>query len=260
MPRIGIIAGSGFYDPEGVTVKKLEKVSTPFGSPSDEYRICEISGREVAFLSRHGSSHRIPPHRINYRANLWGFKEMGVERVFAVNAVGGMKRALAPGDIVIPDQIVDMTSGRESTFYNDEEVVHIDFTMPYCRELREIIIASAERGGIDLKKSATYVCVNGPRLETRAEIQFFSGIGDIVGMTGMPEACLARELEMCFAGISVVTNLAAGISTERLTAREVVEAMKISMGKIRSLLTGALDCVPAGRSCECSRALKDSRI
>lgn len=261
MPKIGIIAGSGFYEIEGVRTKESRRIGTPFGEPSDVYRICEFSGIEFAFLSRHGSPHRIPPHRVNYPANIWGFREIGVERVFAVNAVGGIHRELRPGDIVVPDQCIDMTHGRASTFYEGEEVVHIDFTHPYCHVLRNALLECGKRGGANLKDSGTYVCVNGPRLETMAEIKFFESMGaDIVGMTAMPEACLARELEVCFAGIAVVTNYAAGISDKRLAATEVVETMKVSMGRIKGLLMGTLGLVPEERTCECSRALTDARI
>lgn len=261
MPKTAIIAGSGFYDIEGVRVRELKKITTPYGDPSDVYRICEWSDLEFAFLSRHGSPHRIPPHKVNYRANIWGFIELGVERILSVNAVGGINTQMRPGDIVITDQIIDMTHGRASTFYEEHEVVHIDFTMPYCAELRDSIIKAGKIAGIELKDSGTYVCVNGPRLETKKEISLFNNIGgDVVGMTGMPEACLAREMEMCFSGIAVVTNYAAGISAKKLTTTEVVDTMKVSMEKIRKLLMTTLGIIPQERSCDCKNALKDARM
>lgn len=261
MPKVGIIAGSGFYETEGMKVKGLEKITTPHGEPSDIYRICELSGMEVAFLSRHGTPHHIPPHRINYRANIWGFKKIGVERILSVNAVGGINRKLRPGDIVIPDQIIDMTHGRASTFYDKDEVVHIDFTKPYCTELRKAILSAGKESNVKCKKSGTYICVNGPRLESKAEISYFSKIGaDIVGMTVMPEASLVRELELCFAGIVVVTNYAAGLSLKRLTTTEVVEKMKVSMKQIRNLLMETLKSIPEKRACDCTVALKEARM
>ncbi|HTR45162.1 MAG TPA: S-methyl-5'-thioadenosine phosphorylase [Thermodesulfovibrionales bacterium] len=261
MPKVGIIAGSGFYEIEGVGIRELRKIDTPFGEPSDVYRICDFSGREFVFLSRHGTPHHIPPHRVNYRANLWGFKALGVARIFAVNAVGGINRAMAPGDIVIPDQCIDMTHGRASTFYEGDEVVHIDLTDPYCGELRGILLRSGEERNADLNAGGTYACMNGPRLETRAEIEFLEKMGaDIVGMTAMPEVCLARELEICFAGIAVVTNHAAGISGRKLTTTEVVETMKGSLGRVKGVLMAALPLVPEERNCECSHALGDARI
>ena len=261
MPKIGIIAGSGFYEIEGVEVKELRKLTTPYGEPSDMYRICEVSGREVAFLSRHGTPHHISPHRVNYRANIWGFRELGVERILSVNAVGGINKDLKPGDVVIADQIVDMTHGRAATFYDENEVVHIDFTEPFCPELRTTVITAGKRIRTETRDSGTYICVNGPRLETGAEIRFFSTAGaDIVGMTVMPEACLAREMELCFVCISVVTNYAAGISGKGLTTTEVIETMKLSMDRIRSLIGEALAVIPEPRMCDCQSALKEAKM
>lgn len=261
MPKTGIIAGSGFYDIEGVEVKELRKLSTPYGEPSDIYRICDISGREIAFLSRHGTPHHIPPHMINYRANMWGFRELGVERIFSVNAVGGIDPCLEPGDLVIADQIIDMTHGRASTFYDKNEVVHIDFTMPFCHELRKTLIDAGKEAGTDTREAGTYICVDGPRLETKAEIRFFSMAGaDIVGMTAMPEACLASELELCFACIAVVTNHAAGVSEKGLTTTEVTETMKRSVERIRRVVWQAIAMSPESRTCDCQNALKDARM
>lgn len=259
MAKIGIIAGSGFYDIDGVKVREVRRLATPFGEPSDDYRLCEFSGLEFAFLARHGTPHHIPPHMINYRANIWGFRELGVERIVSVNAVGGIAGELRPGDLVVPDQIIDTTQGRASTFYDKDEVIHVDFTMPYCTELRETVIDAGRRRGIALKGSGTYICVNGPRLESKAEIDYFSKIGaDFVGMTVMPEAGLARELALCFAVVAVVTNYAAGISEKKLTTTEVIETMRISMGRIRDLLFETLRNVPEKRSCGCKDSLKEA--
>jgi 5'-methylthioadenosine phosphorylase len=261
MPNAGIIAGSGFYEIEGIEVKEIKKLTTPYGEPSDMYRICDISGGEVAFLSRHGTPHHIPPHRINYRANIWGFRELGVERILSVNAVGGINRELRPGDIVVPDQIIDMTHGRDTTFYDGDEVVHIDFTYPFCSELRGALISQGRKMTASLKEAGTYICVNGPRLESKAEIEYFSFMrGDVVGMTIMPEAHLARELEICYAGVAVVTNYAAGISPKRLTATEVVDVMKISMKEVKGLIAETLKSLSSQRACECKDALRDAKM
>ncbi len=261
MTRIGIIAGSGFHEFEGVEILSLEKIATPYGEPSDVYRLGEISGIEVIFLARHGTPHRIPPHRINYRANVWGFRELGAERILSVNAVGGIHREPGPGSIIVPDQIIDMTHGRDSTFYDGDKAVHIDFTMPFCSELREALISACRKSGVRHRESGTYICVNGPRLETKAEIGHFSSMGgDVVGMTAMPEASLARELELCYAGISVITNYAAGISAKKLTVTEVVETMRISMEKIKSLVKEALSLIPGKRMCDCKDALTEARM
>jgi len=258
---IGVIGGSGLYEIEEVVIKKTKKFLTPFGEPSDSYVISEFSGIEVVFLPRHGSLHRIPPHKINYRANIWGFKELGVGRVISLSAVGGISPEMKPGTIVVPDQIIDMTKGRDSTFYDGDGVVHIDFTKPYCPELRESILGAGRKSGIELRKSGTYVCVNGPRFETEAEIEFFSGIGaDVVGMTAMPEASLAREAEICFAGVVVVTNYAAGIKEKRLTTTEVIEEMKGTTGRLKGLLKESFNLIPIERRCFCKEALKEARM
>lgn len=257
---IGIIGGSGLYKIEGIAFKEEKDISTPYGKPSASYRIGELGGIEVAFLPRHGSPHKIAPHKINYRANIWGFREIGVKRIISVSAVGGINPQMKPGDIVVLDQIIDMTENRASTFY-DDEVVHIDFTEPYCLELRNAILESGERTGVSLKDRATYLCVNGPRLETAAEIKAFSLLGaDVVGMTGMPEASLARELELCFSGISVVTNYAAGISGKKLTTTEVVEKMTETIEKIKLLLKETIGLLQVNRNCNCKDALKDAKM
>jgi 5'-methylthioadenosine phosphorylase len=261
MPKIGITAGSGFYELEGIEIRELKKVTTPFGEPSDLYRLCEIGGREVVLLSRHGTPHQIPPHKINYRANIWGFRELGIERILSVNAVGGINRNLRPGDMVIPDQIIDMTCGRASTFYDGSEVIHVDFTYPFCSEVRGAFIGAGKKLGMKPVESGTYICVNGPRLESKAEIRHFAVIGaDVVGMTIMPEASLARELELCFGGIVVVTNYAAGISDRRLTTTEVVETMRTSRERLKSVLTETIKVIPEVRNCSCQSALKDARM
>ncbi|RJQ13313.1 MAG: S-methyl-5'-thioadenosine phosphorylase [Nitrospiraceae bacterium] len=262
MSKTGVIGGSGLYEIRGLVLKKSKRVNTPFGRPSDQYLIGEFGDREIIFLPRHGKHHNIPPHMINYRANIWGFKKLGVERILSVSAVGGIRKGLKPGDIVILDQILDMTKNRASTFYDGEGgVVHIDFTGPYCPELRRIFLKAAKRAGVSVKEAGTYVAVEGPRLETASEIRSFGMLGgDVVGMTGMPEASLARELEICYSGVSVVANYAAGINRRKLTVAEVMEAMKASTEKIKSLLKETFALIPEQRKCACGEALKEARI
>lgn len=262
MSKIGVIGGSGLYEIKGLIIKGRKKVSTPFGKPSDQFLIGELGNAEVIFLPRHGKHHKIPPHMINYRANLWGFKKLGVDRIISVSAVGGIKKGLRPGDIVAPDQVLDMTKNRRSTFYDGKGgVVHIDFTEPYCPELRKVLLKAGKRVSIPVKSRGTYVAVEGPRLETASEIKSFSiSGGDIVGMTGMPEAPLARELEICYAGLSVVANYAAGISKKRLTVAEVMAAMKAATEKLKILLGEAVILVPEQRMCPCGEALKEARV
>ena len=260
--RIGLIGGSGLYEIEGLETTKEVAVATPYGQSSAVYKIGTLGAEEIVFLSRHGIPHSIPPQKINYRANIWGFKHLGIERIISVNAVGGINKDLTPGDIVLLDQIIDMTYGaRESTFYDKDKVVHIDFTNPYCHEMRDFIIKASQNIGLPIKTVGTYICVNGPRLETAKEIQFFSMIGaDVVGMTAMPEASLARELEICISGISVVTNYAAGTSEKKLTTTEVVETMKNSTDRIKSLIKEIIMHVPIARACQCKDALKDAEL
>lgn len=269
MTRIGIIGGSGLYDIKGLTTKEKKKITTPYGKPSDEYRIGKIGDTEVIFLPRHGAHHSIPPHMINYRANIYGFKKLNVERIISVSAAGGIKKGLKPGDIVIADKIVDMTRNRKNTFYDGKEgrnrlvprVVHIDFTEPYCPEMRKILLKAGKSVRVPLKNSGTYVAVEGPRLETASEIKAFGILGaDVVGMTGMPEAALARELEICYSAIVLVANFAAGIKKKKLTVAEVMEAMKASMEKIKSLLKETFRLLPEKRKCQCKEALKEAKI
>ena len=258
---IGVIGGSGLYELKGLGVLEDRVLSTPFGEPSAPYRVGEISGIEVAFLPRHGTGHNFPPHRINYRANIWGFRELGAERIISVNASGGINPSFKPGELVLLDQVIDMTQGmRPSTFYDGQEVVHIDFTEPYCPELRGSLSEAASRIGIGLRNTGTYICVNGPRLESRAEIQHYGRSGaDVIGMTGMPEASLARELQVCFSSIVVVTNYAAGLAGKKLITDEVVKMMEDANDRLKRLLGEALALIPPVRACQCKEALKGAK-
>jgi 5'-methylthioadenosine phosphorylase len=261
MPQVGIIGGSGLYDIPGLEITDSAKLTSPYGEPSDVYRIGRLAGREVAFLPRHGSMHHIQPHKINYRANIWGFRELGVERIVSVGASGGISKDMKPGLLALPDQIIDMTSGRASTFYDEDEVIHVDFTEPFCTDTRRYLLDAAQRSEVGVHESGVYVCVNGPRLETAAEIKTFSLWGaDMVGMTAMPEASLARELEICYAGISVITNYAAGISDRRLTATEVVETMQAATERIKLLLKAFLSLDFREPACSCKGILRQARM
>jgi 5'-methylthioadenosine phosphorylase len=262
MSKIGVIGGSGLYEIEGFVLNKKQSVTTPYGKPSDRYLLGKIGNTEVVFLPRHGNRHNIPPHMINYRANIWGFQKLGVDRIISISAVGGIKKGLKPGDIVILDQVLDMTRNRKSTFYDGNNgVVHVDFTDPYCPELRETLQRAGKRIRVSVKNAGTYVAVEGPRLETASEIRSFSILGgDVVGMTGMPEASLARELEICYSGLSVVANYAAGISKRKLTVAEVMETMKATTQKIKRLLSESFRLIPDKRRCSCGEALREAKI
>lgn len=261
MPEFGVISGSGLYAIPGLLTRESVRVKTPYGDPSDSYSLGAISGREVAFLPRHGSGHRIQPHKINYRANLWGFRELGVKRVLSIGACGGIGEDMAPGAIVLPDQIIDHTSGRESTFFDSDEVVHIDFTDPFCSELRAHLASASEKSGVPVIGRGTCICVNGPRLETAAEIRTFASWGaELVGMTGMPECALARELGICFAGIAVITNRAAGMAGRKLTTKEVIDTMQSATERLMRLLAVFFGISFKGPSCLCSSSLEEAKL
>ncbi|WP_048058165.1 S-methyl-5'-thioadenosine phosphorylase [Pyrococcus yayanosii] len=261
MVRVAIIGGSGVYgfpveEPKDVTVE------TPYGPV--KLRVGLLDGEEVAFLARHGEGHSVPPHKINYRANIWALHELGVERIIATSAVGSMNPEMKPGDFVILDQLMDFTVSRPRTFYDGEEsphewkfVAHVDFTEPYCPEIREALIRAARELGLSYHPRGTYVCTEGPRFETRAEIRAYRILGgDVVGMTQCPEAVLARELEMCYASVAIVTNFAAGMSGRKLTHTEVVELMGKKGEEIVRLITRAISYIPKERGCPCKDALK----
>ncbi|WP_353684534.1 S-methyl-5'-thioadenosine phosphorylase [Thermodesulfovibrio sp. 3907-1M] len=256
--KIGIIGGSGLSESE--IKKEILTIKTPYGEPSCPYEIEKIDTLEVLFLRRHGEKHSIPPHKVNYRANIYGFKLCGIERIFGVFATGSLNESIPPGSIVIPHQIIDLTQGmRDHTFYDKEKVVHIDFTEPFCSEIRYYLLETARRLGINVIPHGTYICVNGPRLETAAEIRFFKNIGaDIIGMTIMPEAALARELEICYAAVAVVGNYAAGISKMPLTVKEVIETMQDSVDTLGLLIRETIKKLPDERNCLCKDALKNA--
>ncbi|MDA8174497.1 MAG: S-methyl-5'-thioadenosine phosphorylase [Nitrospiraceae bacterium] len=266
MPDIGVIGGSGIYSIPGLRKTDEKRVETPFGEPSGSYLIAELDGRGVVFLPRHGSGHAVAPHKINYRANIWGMRHLGVKRIIAVNATGSLLESVPPRSIVIPHQLIDYTAGaRAATFFEDREVVHVDFTDPYCPELRSTLADACRQAspGAPFFDSGVYVCVNGPRLETAAEIAAYAKLGgSVIGMTGMPEAVLARESEMCYCALAVITNYAAGINpSARLTTGEVLENMRQSVPLLQDILRRAIPLVPAERSnCLCAAALKDSRL
>lgn len=238
MVDIAIIGGTGLSTLKNLELKHKEMVNTPYGPPSAPLVHGEVCGRKVVFLARHGSGHTIPPHQVNYRANIWALKNAGVKKVIAVAAVGGIRDDMLPGRLAFPDQIIDYTWSRPNTYFEDnKEVNHIDFTYPYCQELRDILIQSARDASMDPVIDGTYGATQGPRLETAAEIARMRKDGcDMVGMTGMPEAALARELEICYATCAVIANWAAGLSGEVITMEEIEHNLKTGMDRVRMLL------------------------
>lgn len=253
MPELAIIGGTGVYDPAILAGVRDVSVQTPYGEVG--CKVGTYKGKEVAFLARHGAGHTVPPHLVNYRGNIWALGRLGAQRIIATAAVGTLNRSMAPGDFVLCDQFLDYTRGRPSTFFTggDLGVVHTDFTEPYCPQGRAVLKASADQLGIRCHDGGTYVCTEGPRFETPAEIKAFATLGgDLVGMTGVPEVCLARELGLCYNVIAMCTNWAAGISPTKLTHEEVLAVMADTGANLRRLIMQAIEELPAKRTCECS--------
>ncbi|HMK47243.1 MAG TPA: S-methyl-5'-thioinosine phosphorylase [Methanocella sp.] len=250
MPRMAIIGGSGFYSVPGCRLREKRTVNTKYGEATLFFYENE-KGMEFVFLPRHGESHTCAPHKINYRANIMALQGTGVERIIGLSSVGSMREAVKPGDFVLLDQFLDFTKTRPITFFDEEGcVAHTDMTEPYCGEMRSCIL-SAPRDGIRLHNRGTYVCAEGPRFETAAEIRMFTMLGgDVVGMTGVPEVVLARELGMCYSGISVATNYAAGVS-KAISHEEVLMAMKQIESLLASYVVGCLAILPIDRTCTC---------
>lgn len=255
--RIAIIGGTGFGN--GFLKGVDTRVGTPYG-PSPMLTIGKIGGKDVVFLPRHGEGHTLPPHRINNHANIFALHSLGVERIFATNVVGAINPKYKPGDLVIPNDFIDFTKSRPFTFYDDAPVTHVDVSTLYCPELREIILKAAKKHVEIVWMDAVYLCTEGPRYESPAEISMFRTLGcDIVGMTGMPEAILAHELEMCYATICFVSNMAAGMQ-ERISAEDVVEKSKIFESLMGGILKETIADVPNKRSCTCSNVLEGARV
>jgi len=235
---IAIIGGTGLTRLQGLETLRREALQTPYGVASAALTVGSLYGREVVFLARHGDHHTIPPHRVNYRANLWALREIGASRVISVCAVGGIRQDIEPGVIVIPDQIIDYTWGRAHTMFEDiGAVTHIDFTEPYCQELRQSLLAAAANTGVEVFTTGTYGATQGPRLESAAEIDRMERDGcDIVGMTGMPEASLARELGLCYAACAVSANAAAGRARGPITMEAIEAVLADGMSRVTRIV------------------------
>ncbi|MFZ5646460.1 MAG: S-methyl-5'-thioadenosine phosphorylase [Bacillota bacterium] len=256
--KIAIIGGTGVYDPQILTGIREESISTPYGTVRAV--IGSYRDREIAFMARHGADHSVPPHLVNYRGNIAALKELGIRSIFATAAVGSLNPDMKPGQFVFVDQFLDFTKGRPSTFV-EEGVVHLDVTDPYCPRLRKLLINTAGSLGMDFHGSGNYVCTEGPRFETAAEIRMFRQLGgDLVGMTSVPEVVLAREKEMCYATIAMVTNFAAGISPNKLTHQEVVDVMAQNAVNLRQLIMQAISDLDIYEYCECHSALEEGPV
>jgi 5'-methylthioadenosine phosphorylase len=260
LASIGIIGGSGLY--EFLDVGDEIEIDTPFGKPSDPLVIGEVAGRRVAFLPRHGRNHQFPPHRIPYRANLWALRSVGVRQVLAPSAVGSLTRSYGPGTLAVPDQLVDRTTGRAQTFYDSGAAVHVQFADPYCPAGRACAIAAARASNWEPVPSGTLVIIEGPRFSTRSESRWYAAQGwTLIGMTGLPEAVLARELALCYTTIALVTDTDAGIEEgEGVTQAEVFRVFAENIGRLRDVLVRAIANLPTERTCACQHALDGLKL
>jgi 5'-methylthioadenosine phosphorylase len=258
--EIGVIGGSGFY--EFIDGAEEVTVDTPFGPPSGPVAVGEVSGRKVAFLPRHGRHHQFPPHRIPYRANLWALRSLGVRQVLAPSAVGSLTASFGPGTLAVPDQLVDRTMSRAQTFYDESGAVHVAFADPYCPAGRSVVISAARSSGWIPAGSGTLVVIEGPRFSTRAESQWYAAQGwTLIGMTGCPEAALARELALCYTTIALVTDTDAGVEEgEGVTHAEVFRVFGENIGRLRSVVATAIGQLPVERDCLCPRALDGMKL
>ena len=258
--EIGVLGGTGFYRfLDDITEVAVQ---TPYGPPSARVAVGDMSGRRVAFLPRHGVHHELPAHRVNYRANVWALRRLGVRRILAPCSVGSLQPRLKPGDFVVCDQLVDRTRGRGDTFFDGPVVNHIAFADPYCSELGSVVVAAAEAEGITAHPGGTVVVIQGPRFSTRAESRWFSSAGwDVVNMTQYPEVALARELGVCYSGIALVTDYDVGLEgvegIEPVTMEVIFKVLAANVERVRLLLARAIPAVPAERSCACGSAALD---
>lgn len=263
--EIGIIGGTGVYDPGLFSDKKEIKIFTPYGEPSDLITVGQYAGRRVAFLPRHGRSHRIPPHKINARANIWALKQLGVRRIIAPSAVGSLSYDYRPGDIALPDQFIDFTKGRQHyTFYDGGQVAHVSMADPFCPELRAIAAGAVQKLGFPFQQKATYVCVEGPRFSTRAESKFFRDVmkAEIIGMTLVPECTLAREAEICYLSVATVTDYDVWADVP-VSSKEIIETLHKNVEKTKKLVAELIPAIPTERAaakCACGHALEGALL
>ena len=259
---IGIIGGSGLYDMAELTDREERSVATPFGDPSAPYVVGTLRGKRVAFLARHGAGHRFTPSELNYRANIYGFKTLGVEYILSASAVGSLKEEYKPMDLLIPDQFMDRTRGRISTFFGGGLVAHVGFAHPFCSPLSDIAYRSAQAAGATVHKGGTYVCMEGPQFSTLAESNLYRSWGmDIIGMTNLQEAKLAREAEICYSTIALVTDYDCWHpSHDQVTVEMIIANLVHNARTAQQVIAGAIDALPFERTCECATALKHAII
>ncbi|MBI4374405.1 MAG: S-methyl-5'-thioadenosine phosphorylase [Deltaproteobacteria bacterium] len=258
--RIGVIGGSGLYEMEGLKVVEEVKLETPFGPPSDAYLVGILEGKKVVFLPRHGRGHRLSPSELNFRANIWGMKKLGVEWIIAVSAVGSLREEIRPGHMVIVDQFFDRTKGRVSTFFSDGVVAHVAFADPVCSSLRQQLIASGREVGAIVHEKGTYICMEGPQFSSRAESNLYRRWGmDVIGMTNLQEAKLAREAEICYATIALSTDYDCWHEThEDVTIDAILEVLKKNVETAKGMIRETVVRLPLKRSCGCDSAMKNA--
>jgi 5'-methylthioadenosine phosphorylase len=259
---IGIIGGSGLYSIPGFTDKEEIEVDTPFGIPSEKYVVGTLAGKQVAFLARHGIGHRISPSELNFRANIYGMKKLGVERILSLSAVGSLKEEHRPLDFVIPDQFFDRTRGRISTFFGEGLVAHVSFADPVCPVLSKVAEAAGSAVGVNAKRGGTYLCMEGPAFSTRAESNIYRSWGmDVIGMTNLQEAKLAREAEICYVSIAMVTDYDCWHADhDAVTVTDIIANLTKNAENASRLVVEALTNIPATRDCKCGSALKHALI
>lgn len=260
--RIGVIGGSGLYEMKDLKNQEKIQLTTPFGEPSDKITIGSLEGVKVAFLPRHGQGHRLLPGELNYRANIYSLKSLGVEWIISVSAVGSMKEEILPLDIVIPDQIFDRTKGRASSFLGNGLVGHISFADPFCAILSELLYDTVKETGRRAHKGGTYICIEGPQFSTKAESRIYRQWGvDIIGMTALPEAKLAREAEICYATLALVTDYDVWHATEeKVSAEMVVMNLLRNIETAKTVLKKVIPKIPKQRTCECATALSKALV
>jgi 5'-methylthioadenosine phosphorylase len=259
---VGVIGGSGLYEMEGLSDLQEVRLRTPFGEPSDAYLTGTLAGRPVSFLARHGRGHRMLPSEINYRANIYGFKLLGVERIFSASAVGSLREEIEPLHIVLPDQLVDRTRQRPSTFFGNGVAVHVSLADPFCPELRSVLAGVGSGRDVKVHGSGSYLCIEGPQFSTRAESMIYRSWGlSVIGMTNATEARLAREAEICYATIALVTDYDCWHEEEAaVTVEQIVERLIVNAATARALIRDAMVSLPEARSCACGDALRNAVI
>jgi 5'-methylthioadenosine phosphorylase len=261
-PSIGIIGGSGLYSMPGFDIQKEVTVDTPWGAPSEVYVVGKLEGREVAFLARHGRGHRLSPSELNYRANIWGMKSLGVERIISLSAVGSLKEEHQPLDFVLPDQFVDRTRGRISTFFGEGLVAHISFAHPICADLAHVAHRAGREVGVQTKLGGTYLCMEGPAFSTLAESNLYRSWGmDVIGMTNLQEAKLAREAEMCYTTVAMVTDYDCWHPEhDAVTVNDIIANLNQNAANAAKLVAAAVLRMPEDRECKCGSALSHALI